>query len=87
MVYGSWGELKLRETMTEEQNGNGRRPMFVETTDHPLSEGYGQRTWRIRHPREWEPVKIWKCWFLGGVIFVGGTIVCLRFIVLPTRFL
>ena len=81
------GELKLRETMTEEQNGNGRRPMFVETTDHPLSEGYGQRTWRIRHPREWEPVKIWKCWFLGGVIFVGGTIVCLRFIVLPTRFL
>ena len=69
-----------------EQNGNGRRPVLVES--HPLSEGHTirQRTWRIRHPREWEPVKIWKCWFLGGVIFVGGTIVCLRFVGLPTGF-
>jgi len=76
--------------MTEEQNGNGRRPMFVETTDHTLSEGYTihQRTWRIGNPfdREREPAKYWKCWFLYGVIFVGLTIVCLRFIVLPTGF-
>ena len=24
--------------MTEEQNGNGRRPMFVETADHTFTE-------------------------------------------------
>ena len=77
--------------MTEEQNGNGRRPMFVETTDHPLSEGYTihQRTWRIGNPfdREREPVKYLLFWIGSGIVFVGLTIVCLRFIVLPTRFL
>ena len=76
--------------MTEEQNGNGRRPVFVETADHPPSQGYTihQRTWRIGNPfdREREPAKYWKCWFLYGVIFVGSTIVCLRFIGLPAGF-
>ena len=71
-----------------EQNGNGRRPVLVES--HPLSEGHTirQRTWRIRNPfdREREPAKYWKCWFLYGVIFVGLTIVCLRFIGLPIGF-
>ena len=80
--------------MTEEQNGNGRRPVFVETADHSLhslDEGYTihQRTWRIRNPfdREREPVKYWLFWIGSGIVFVGLTIVCLRFIVLPTGFL
>jgi len=76
--------------MTEEQNGNGRRPMFVETADHTFTEPgtIYERTWRIRNPfdRERNPVKYWKCLFLGGVIFGGLTIVCLRFIGLPTGF-
>ena len=76
--------------MTEEQNGNGRRPVFVETADHPPSQGYTihQRTWRIGNPfdREREPVKYWLFWIGSGIVFVGLTIVSLRFIVLPTGF-
>ena len=65
--------------MTEEQNGNGRRPMFVETTDHTLSEGYTihQRTWRIGNPfdREREPVKYWLFSIGGGIISIVLVIV------------
>ena len=76
--------------MTEEQNGNGRRPMFVETADHSVSAGEGHviRAWRIQNPfdREREPVKYWLFWIGSGIVFVGLTIVSLRFIVLPTGF-
>ena len=77
--------------MTEEQNGNGRRPMFVETADHTFTEPgtIYERRWKIRNPfdREREPVKYWLFWIGSGIVFVGLTIVCLRFIVLPTGFL
>ena len=67
--------------MTEEQNGNGRRPMFVETADHSLNEGYTihQRTWRIGNPfdREREPVKYWLFWIGSGIVFVVLTITTL----------
>ena len=67
--------------MTEEQNGNGRRPMFVETADHSLNEGYTihQRTWKIRNPfdREREPVKYWLFWIGSGIVFVVLTITTL----------
>ena len=70
--------------MTEEQNGNGRRPMFVETADHLPSQGYTihQRTWKIRNPfdREREPVKYWLFWIGSGIVFVVVTVVPLRFI-------
>ena len=70
--------------MTEEQNGNGRRPMFVETADHSFNEGYTihQRTWRIGNPfdREREPVKYWLFWIGSGIVFVVVTVVPLRFI-------
>ena len=72
------------ETMTEEQNGNGRRPMFEET-----DREFGERAWRIQNPFDIqrEPVKYWLFWIGSGIVFVGLTIVCLRFIVLPTGFL
>jgi len=69
--------------MTEEQNGNGRRPVLVES--HPLSEGHTirQRTWRIRNPfdRERYPVIYWLFWRLGNLV-LGLTIVVGLFCVL-----
>ena len=72
---------------TEQQQQNddlGRRPMFVETADHSLNEGYTihQRTWRIGNPfdREREPVKYWLFWIGSGIVFVVVTVVPLRFI-------
>ena len=71
--------------MTEEQNGNGRRPMFVETADHLPSQGYTihQRTWKIRNPfdRERYPVIYWLFWRLGNLV-LGLTIVVGLFCVL-----
>jgi len=75
--------------MTEEQIGNGRRPMFVETADHPPSQGYTihQRRWKIRNPfdREREPVKYWLFWIGSGIVFVVLTLATLRK-VLPIGF-
>ena len=72
--------------MTEEQNGNGRRPMFVETADHPPSQGYTihQRRLGLQNPfdREREPVRYWLFWNGVGILVVGLTIVVsLRFVV------
>ena len=65
--------------MTEEQNGNGRRPMFVETADHSVSAGEGHviRAWRIQNPfdREREPVKYWLFSIGGGIISIVLVIV------------
>jgi hypothetical protein len=67
--------------MTEEQNGNGRRPMFVETADHPPSQGYTihQRRLGLQNPfdREREPVKYWLFWIGSGIVFVVLTITTL----------
>ena len=72
--------------MTEEQNGNGRRPMFVETADHPPSQGYTihQRTWKIRNPfdREREPVKYWLFSIGGGIISIVVAIVVIYIVFL-----
>ena len=72
--------------MTEEQNGNGRRPMFVETTEPHTPHGYTiyHRGWRIQNPfdREREPVRYWLFWNGVGILVVGLTIVVsLRFVV------
>ena len=68
--------------MTEEQNGNGRRPMFVETADHPPSQGYTihQRRLGLQNPfdREREPVKYWLCQIGSGIILVVLTFVVIR---------
>ena len=72
--------------MTEEQNGNGRRPMFVETTEPHTPHGYTiyHRGCRIQNPfdREREPVRYWLFWNGVGILVVGLTIVVsLRFVV------
>ena len=70
--------------MTEEQNGNGRRPMFVETADHPPSQGYTihQRRLGLQNPfdREREPVKYWLCRIVVWIINIGLVIVILYFL-------
>ena len=74
--------------MTEEQNGNGRRPMFVETEDHSLHESYVIRAWRIQNPfdREREPVKYWLFSIGGGIISIVVAIVVIYivFIFVPS---
>ena len=65
--------------MTEEQNGNGRRPMFAETTDHTFTEPdtIYERRWKIQNPfdREREPVKYWLFSIGGGIISIVLVIV------------
>ena len=68
--------------MTEEQNGNGRRPMFVETTEPHTPHGYTiyHRGLRVQNPfdREREPVKYWLCQIGSGIILVVLTFVIVR---------
>ena len=71
--------------MTEEQNGNGRRPVLVETTEPHTPHGYTiyHRGWRINpFDREREPVRYWLFWNGVGILVVGLTIygIWLRFV-------
>ena len=58
------------ETMTEEQNGNGRRSMFVNWQNEIAYRGGG--CW-IQNPfdREIEPVKYWLFWIGLAIFWVG----------------
>ena len=75
--------------MTEEQNGNGRRPVLVETTEPHTPHGYTiyHRGWRINpFDREREPVKYWLFSIGGGIISIVVAIVVIYivFIFVPS---